>query len=82
MGVTMFNISNNARNPAGIFTPSVWGPQAQCCTPPLAGQVEFELHSMFPFKPFQKTSNQFFEGKPAFPEHGECCQDYGGGPFE
>jgi hypothetical protein len=78
----MFKISNNASNRAGLWTPSVWGPQAQCCAPLPSGQVEFLLHGMFVFKPFQKNSNQFFDGKPTFPEHGECCGDYGGGPFE
>ena len=78
MGNTMWNISNNARNRASIWTKPVWGPQALCCTPFPAGKVELGLHSLFVFKPFQKTSNQFFNGAPTFPEHGECCANYGG----
>jgi hypothetical protein len=78
----MWKINNNAINRATVWNPSVWGPQAQCCTPLPSWQVEFLLHKMFPFKKFQDISNQFFQGKPTFPEHGECCQDYGGGPFE
>jgi hypothetical protein len=78
----MFKISNNALNRATIWAKTLWGPPAYCCTPFPAGQVEFGLHGLFPFKPFQKTSNQFFDGKPTFPEHGECCSDFGGGPFE
>jgi len=73
----MFKISNNASNRASIWTPSVWGPQAKCCTPFTAGQVELGLHSLFPFKPFQKSINGIFNGAPTFPEHGECCANYG-----
>ena len=73
----MFKISNNARNRASIWSPNIWGPGAQCCTPFPAGQVELGLHGQFPFKPFQKTSNSFFNGPPTFPEHGECCANYG-----
>lgn len=78
----MFPISSDARNRATIFSPNVWGPQAKCCTSLTPGQQEFQLHSQFSFKEFQHKSNQFFQGKPTFPEHGECCSDFGGGPFE
>lgn len=74
----MFKISNKATNRAGLFSAPLWGPAAQCCTPFPAGQVELGLHSLFPFKEFQRKSNQFFSGTPTFPEHGECCANYGG----
>jgi hypothetical protein len=73
----MWKISNNATNRASIWAPTIWGPPANCCTPFASGTVELGLHSLFPFKPFQDKSNQFFDGPPTFPEHGECCANYG-----
>ena len=71
----MFKISNSAKNRASIFSPSVWGPGAQCCGTLPSGQVEYLLHNMHVFKPFQKAVKFF--GEAVFPEHGECCSDYG-----
>ena len=82
MGLMMFSISNNAKNRASVWGQRNYGYSPACCTPFAPGTVELNLHSQFPFKSFQKTSNSFFDGKPTFPEHGECCQDFGGGPFE
>lgn len=77
MASSMWKISNNSVNRASIWTPYPQGPQALCCTPFPAGQVEQGLHSQFPYKPFQRKNNQFFSTAPTFPEHGECCADYG-----